>query len=99
MFICPSLRLKDIEDMTIQEITERIEYHRNLSKERNNAKYRDFFSILTNSIAVGNRYARSGKKEVIESWEKSLNNIFSNSDKKEKINIDKEVSKLKEIFG
>lgn len=101
MFICPSLGLKEIENMTLQEINDRIDYHKKTFRRKECAKLKDFFNILTNTIAIGYSYAKTGKRELVKNWIKDLNNIFSDSDEKkeEEVDPEKELKKLKEIFG
>jgi len=93
--LCPALSIRDVEDMTIQEISDRVSFFNDIKIERDKIKNLEFFTILSECIACGYNYGHTGKRKVITGFIKSLKKVFNNEEiENENIFNPEEVQKI-----
>jgi len=78
--LCPALTINDLEDMTIQEISNRVSFFNDIKIERDRIKSIEFFSILSECIACGYNYGHTGKRKAVTGFIKSLKKVFNNKE-------------------
>lgn len=103
MFILPSLTIKDIEEMSLLEIDQRLRYIGELKLNKRRHDLKELSIILFSSISSGYTVCRVKEhkaSEIEKSFHKSIDSILGLKNETESESNEKDVEKnLSSVFG